>query len=334
MASPLTRSHAVDGSVVGPAAEPPHLRAARTSAARQFARAHGVLARIEANRDFGRGHVDAQVVARRWQCPVESVVVLHNGPLTNEQQMCVSLLAAPIGTVVGALSAALCDGMHGFRPDSLTLVAPGSARNHRRSACDAVDWPVSLKWSTMLGPEDVMSQASPPRTRLPRSILDAASERVSKARARVLVLAAVQQRLTQPPAMWDALSRRGRCRNRVIIAQSILDAVGGIESLPEQAYDMILRDRRLPRPRRQQPVQRQDGRYYLDNDWPEFGVRAEIHGIPHIRVANWNEDLLRQNDITISDGGLLVFSSYAVRYQARRVGDQTEAMLRRRGWRG
>jgi hypothetical protein len=76
---------------------------------------------------------------------------------------------------------------------------------------------------------------------------------------------------------------------------------------------------------------RRDGRYYLDADWPTWGVRAEIHGVPHSFVANWDQDLLRQNDIAIA-GDLLVFSSYAVRRQAIRVGNQLEAMFRRKGW--
>ena len=150
----------------------------------------------------------------------------------------------------------------------------------------------------------------------------------------MLVLAAVQQKLTTTPALWDSLSRRGRCRNRAVIAEAIVDANGGIESLPEGEYNRILELRRIPRPVRQAPVRRPDGRFYLDNDWPEFGIRAEIHGIPHLRVGQWDQDLFRQNEIMIARGGLLVFSSYAVRHEPARVGDQTEALLRRHGWRG
>ena len=113
-----------------------------------------------------------------------------------------------------------------------------------------------------------------------RSIVDAASERVAPRRARVLVLAAVQQRLTTPPSLWDALSRRGRCRNRAIIAESVVDASGGIESLPEGEYNALLIDRRLPAPARQTVVARIDGRFYLDNEWDEFRARVEIQGAP------------------------------------------------------
>ena len=82
-------------------------------------------------------------------------------------------------------------------------------------------------------------------------------------------------------------------------------------------FDRIRHGRGLPEPHRQTVFRRRDGRYYLDADWPIWGVRVEIHGIPHSFVANWDQDLLRQNDIAIA-GGLLVFSSYAVRRQAFR----------------
>jgi hypothetical protein len=301
-------------------------------AVRDAARRDGVIRRLDEN--FTRSYVEAQLRARRWQSPVSPIVVMHNGPLTETQQMWVSLLAAPPGTVIGGVSAAILDGLTGFRPDALTVVAPGSSRNHVARILRACSWPTQLRWSTQLGPDDVDRAVMPPRTRLPRSVIDAASERVAPRRARVLILAAIQQQLTTTPSLWDSLSRRGRCRNRAIIAESIVDATGGIESLPEGEYNKILSQRRLPQPTRQAPLRRPDGRLYLDNDWPDFGVRAEIHGIPHLRVEGWDKDLFRQNEIIIARGSLLVFSSYAIRHEPGRVGDQTEALLRRHGWRG
>jgi hypothetical protein len=194
------------------------------------------------------------------------------------------------------------------------------------------DWNVEIRWSRMLGSSDVNLDAIPPRTRLPRSIIDAASAKVPERRSRVIVLAAVQQRLTTAMSLRDALSRRGRCRHRALIVESIRDAHGGIESLPERDFEVLRRTRGLPAPTRQSVLRRVDGRYYLDNDWPAFGIRVEIHGIPHSEVRNWDEDLLRQNDITIDGGGLLVFSSYAIRHFGPVVGEQLEKAFVARGW--
>lgn len=302
-------------------------------AVREAARA-GVCTRRLARAQFGDSFVRAQLAARRWQAPLRTVVVTHNGPLTDQQRMWVALLAAPPAAMLHGLSGAVHDGLRGLDPDGLTIVIPGHSRNPANAQLNVPsEWNVSLRWSTRLQPDDVNDQAVPPRTRLPRSIVDAASERVPERRSRVIVLAAVQQRLVRTPALWDALSRRGRCRHRALIVESIRDAEGGIESLPEREFELQRRALHLPEPTRQRVLVRSDGRYYLDDDWPDFGIRVEIHGIPHSEVRQWDDDLLRQNDINI-EGGLLVFSSYAIRHLRPRVGVQLLNMFRSRGWRG
>ncbi len=283
---------------------------------------------------YGEAHVQAQVDARRWQAALPHVIVLHNGPLTNDQRLWAVLTSGPPGTLLHGLSGLMFDGLRGLSPDRLTVVIPGpSAGRGRRQLATPPGWDVAVRWSTKLGPEDVNPLVVPPRTRVARSVVDAASERVSVRRARVIVLAAVQQRLVVTHQLWDALSRRGRCRNRAVIMESIHDAGGGIQSLPEHEFDLLRRRLHLPEPRRQRVVRRRDGRYFLDVEWPEFGIRVEIHGIPHSHVATWDDDLLRQNDL-IAEGGLLIFSSYAVRHRQDRIASQLLALFRRRGWRG
>jgi len=311
-----------------PLLEPP------LSPAEAAACAADVLRQSRAVAIHGKGCVAAQLAACRWQSPVRGIVVAHNGPLTDEQKMWVVLRSGPRGTMLFGLSAAELAGLKGLSPDHLAIVIPGASRScRRRQLALPDDWEVDLHWSTKLGPEDVHPTAVPPRTRLARSLVDAASEPVATRRARVIVLAGVQQRLVRPPELWDALSRRGRCRNRAIIAESIADAVGGIESLPEKDFDRIRISRGLPAARRQAVLRQPDGHYFLDADWPDYGIRVEIHGIPHNEVRNWDRDLLRQNDISI-EGGLLIFSSYATRHLEGRVGDQLVRMFRSRGWTG
>jgi hypothetical protein len=281
----------------------------------------------------GHAHVETQLRSRRWQAPTGRVLVLHNGPLTESQRVWAALLGAPPGSMLHGLTAALAAGLEGFEPDGLSIVVPGSSRSQRRALLDLPDgWNVHVRWSTKLGAQDVNPVAQPPRTRLARSIIDAASERVPERRARILVIAAVQQRLARPDRLWDALSRRGRCRNRAVIAESIVDATGGVESLPEREFSVLCRHLHLPAPRLQQVVVTENGTYCLDTDWPEWGVRSEIHGIPHHDVAHWDRDLARQNDITIEGGGLLIFSSYAIRHDPDRVARQLCRMFARKGW--
>ncbi len=123
----------------------------------------------------------------------------HNGPLTDDQRMWVVLLSGPPGTMLFGLSAARYSGLKGLSPDHLSIVIPGASRScRRRQLVLPEDWDVDLHWSTKLGPEDVHPTAVPPRTRLPRSIIGSATERVPPRRARVIVLAGVQQRLVRP----------------------------------------------------------------------------------------------------------------------------------------
>lgn len=144
------------------------------------------------------------------------------------------------------------------------------------------------------------------------------------------MLAGVQQRLVRPGDLRTVWRRRGDFRHRALVSESILDAEGGLQSLPELDFDSICRRLRLPRPTRQSPRRRADGRYYLDVEWHGFDAACEIHGIPHLRVVQWEADPERANEITIAGPRLLIFSSYG--RQQVRVGDQLVRLLRRGGW--
>ncbi|MBA2532167.1 MAG: hypothetical protein H0V23_08690 [Nocardioidaceae bacterium] len=270
-------------------------------------------------------YVRAQLAARRWQRPARGVVVTHNGPLTECQAAWVALLRCPHGTALAALTALGFDGVNGFPEPKPHVVLPAGA--DRPSG-------VVPHWSTELSTLDVHPLRLPRRTRPARSTVDAASWQTNERRARAIVLSVAQQRIVQPAGLWDALSRRGPCRHRALIKESILDAAGGVQSLPEHDFEMIRRGRRLPEPNRQSIRQRNDGRYYLDVEWRAFDAACEVHGIPHLRVMQWEADLERANEISIGGPRLLIFSSYATRRQQDRVGDQLARLLRRGGWRG
>lgn len=275
-------------------------------------------------------YVRAQLDARRWQRPARGVLVAHNGPLSDSQRCWVALLSCPPRSALSGLTSLHVDGFDGFAAvvdQRLHVTQPPGARRPQHPA-------VVPHWSTMLDDRDVHPLRSPRRTRPARSLVDAASWSEPQRLARAIVLAGVQQRMVRTKEMRDALSRRGPCRHRALIIESILDAAGGIQSLPEHDFELIRRRHRLPEPARQAVRRRSDGKYYLDIDWPDFDTACEVHGIPHIRVLQWEADLERANEISIGGPRLLVFSSYAVRHQYLRVGDQLIRMLRRGGWPG
>lgn len=285
-----------------------------------------VLTFREALERVTRARLRTLVKRNIWRCPYRGVFVTHNGPLLPVERDAVALLVCATGSVLGGLSSLRHDGFSGHEVDAPVVVQPAGA-----------DTPpyddVRLRWSTMLDERDVHPERKPRRTRPARSLVDAASWASADVGARQLVIAGVQQGLVRTSDLREALTRRGTCHRRALIVQSILDASGGIQSLPERDFEELRLRARLPRPTRQSPKRRPDGRYYLDVSWDEFDAAVEIHGIPHLEVPRWEDDLSRANEIVIGGTRLLIFSSFAVRHHGERVINQVVRLLVARGWR-
>ena len=291
---------------------------------------HDVLARSQLVDQVEADTVRRRVRAGLWQSPHPRVVVLHNGPLTSPQREWVALLAAPAGSALGGATAARLDGFElpwrGDRADEqVEVVVPQGSRRL------AVPW-VRTRWSTALDAADVHPVAAPRRTRLPRSVLDIAADQPDERSARAVVFAAVQQRLVTATALDTALDRRGPCRHHGVVVETLLDLGGGIHSVPERDFDLVLRVRGLPRPTRQAVLQRPGGRRYLDAYWAAYRLAVEVDGAQHRDPAQWDVDLAKAADAVAGGVRLLRFTSYAVRHERQRVGDILERALQSGGW--
>ncbi len=273
-----------------------------------------VMPTAEAYRQFGRTPTLANIDRGLWQRPARGVVVTHNGPIDAFARERVLLAASQAGAALGGLTALAHDGFTGFSPTIPQLVLPMGARRPPFSRTE-------LHWSEFLDERDVHPLRTPRRTRVERSVVDAASWTPNRRLARAIVIAAVQQRLTSTRNLREALTRRGKCRHRALIVQSVLDAHGGIQSLPERDMASIFAELRW-RAVHQRRVQGKDGRYFLDVYMPAFNLGIEVHGIPHLAVQRWDKDLFRANEIVIAGAHLLIFSSYAVRHERAAVIDQ------------
>jgi hypothetical protein len=275
----------------------------------------------------GRTAVRRELRGGRWQQPHPNVVVLHNGPLTAGQLRWVAVLAGPPDTCLAGPTAAALDGLAGFRSDVVHVCLRQGAR--------ALDLPgVQVHWSTKLGTEHVHPARQPRRTRLPRSLIDMASRARSDDHAQAILAAGVQQLLVTPDMLREAARLRGRFKRSALVRETIYDLAGGCHSLPEIEFARIIRRGRLPEPTRQRVVERPDGRRYLDTDWDEFGVSAEVHGVPHIRVELWDSDLDRISDLTADGRRVLQFTSYAIRRRSEIVLERLTRALRTGGWQG
>jgi hypothetical protein len=277
-----------------------------------------VFRTAEADAAFGAAVVRRRVRRGEWRRAVRGVVVTHNGTLDRRELQEVALCVAP------PLSALERDRLTGFEQSATWVVLPEGAR---RPDHDAV-----FHWSTRLDHEDVHSTREPRRTRTARSLVDAASWAPSDRAARTYVIAAFQQGLVSARTVRLALQRRGPCRRRALVVESVLDAVGGIQSLPERDFDDIRRAAGLPAPTRQLRVKGPDGRYYLDASWDEWDVAVEVHGVGHLAAEQWSADLTRANEIVIGGRRLLAFSSFSVRRRRPDVADQLTRLFIARGW--
>lgn len=287
----------------------------------------GVVHRRDIPTEFMR-ETTRDVRARRWQRIKRDVFVAHNGPLSPEQREWVVLNAAPPGSALSGLTAATIDGFRGFVPTSVHVTMPCGSRSLGLAG-------VSEHFSRFLATPDVHPLRRPTRTRLPRSLLDAASWSGTDGRARAVLLAGVQQGLVTTQQLAEALPSRGPCLRHRLISETITDAAGGIESVPEQEFAAIVRRARLPEPARQRVLRRRDdGRFYLDADWEEYAVCAEVDGRGHLDAAQWEADVERANEIVLSDRLLLRFTSFAVRNRPNDVIATLTRALISRGWRG
>ncbi|MBB5788247.1 hypothetical protein [Jiangella mangrovi] len=286
----------------------------------------GVLHRSEVPPELIR-HVRRELHARRWQRVGRDVFVSHNGALGYGQRLQAAVKASPRGSALAGPTAAELDGLQGFSTSDIFVTQPCGTRHPRLPG-------VVVHYSRFLDEADVHPLRTPRRCRPPRSIVDAAAWASRDDRARAIVLAAVQQRLVTPDQLHDALSRRGPCLRHALIAETIDDAAGGIASVPEREFALIVRAFHLPEPARQRILERPDGRYYLDADWAEFGLAVEVDGRGHLDVIAWDSDLDRANDIVIDGRTLLRFTSYAVRHRPDSVGETLMRALIARGWDG
>lgn len=174
----------------------------------------------------------------------------------------------------------------------------------------------------------------PPRTRLDRSLVDAATWATDPVFACGLLAAAVQQRLTTPGRLRVELATRRAGRHRRLLLAVLGDIEGGAQSFAEIDAGRLGRRAGLPAPTRQavavDPLGR---RRYLDLYWDPPGLCVEIDGAFHLREEDWRLDMDRQNDLVADGRRVLRFPTITVRATPDRFLDQVaRALAAPPGW--
>jgi hypothetical protein len=148
-----------------------------------------------------------------------------------------------------------------------------------------------------------------------------------------VLAAGVQQRLVRVLDLQAATEAWPDLRRRRLITLTLEDIAGGAHALTEIDAAKLCRSAGLPEPSRQSiRCDRQGRRRYLDLEWDQWRLCAEIDGRQHMEIRQWCDDLLRQNEVVIARSDVLRFPSLVVRSAGEVFVDQIARALLARGW--
>jgi hypothetical protein len=283
-----------------------------------------------ARRFLERGEIRWRVESGRWQRMARSVLVTHNGPLTEGQLLRVALLRAGPDAAIAGLTAAKLEGLK-WRSDStdrVDLLVPHKYK--ARPMPEFLD--VAIHYSYALVPVDVHPLHQPRRTRIERSLLDAASWAPNERLAMAILAAGVQQRLVQVSKLREALDRNDHRYRHRLISETLYDVEGGDHALSELDFTRkVIRAFGLPEPERQSARRDARGRRrYLDVVWDQYKVAVEIDGAQHTEdpLVRW-DDMERDIDLQINGYRVLRIPAWLIRahpdYVARKLRETLRA---------
>jgi very-short-patch-repair endonuclease len=286
----------------------------------------GVLSWAQAERHLGRRAPANRLARSRWQRPARAVLVTHSGPVTRHQRLWIAVLAAGRDAVLAGVTAATLEGLRGYDRPAIDVLIPAGRRARPMPG-------VRLRRTSVLPPDNVRWQDTPPRTIMARSIVDAAAWAATDDDARAIVAAAFQQRRVRAEEVDAVLARMPRSRRRGLVAETARLAAGGAHALSELNLLTLCRRFGLPQPDQQvRRVDRAGRERYLDAYWARWRLHVEVDGAWHLDVRTWWADMQRQNDLWISGDRILRFPAWAVLHEPERVAKQIHAALVAAGW--
>jgi very-short-patch-repair endonuclease len=293
-------------------------------------RQHGLVA-VRQARDGGMTARQVQRLVERghWRRLRRGVYVVGAAPVTFEQRAMGALLAVGPEAMVSHRTAARLWGLLGAAPVVMEVSVPrdrkvqvSGVRVHR---CRDLDLAAPCLRDGILV------------TGLARTLLDVAS--VDPDATRPAVWAARRTHGLTWEELTTTLERHagpGRAGNGPIrrLIASHADSQAGDSRTEDRAFELLCRERHLPRPQRQVPVTCADGvAVSVDLGWPEHRAGIEIFGVDHLT----NEDLQhldahRRNQIELTGFRLLTYTGTLLRRQPQHFVADAEQLLRHAGW--
>jgi hypothetical protein len=318
--------------------QPGHMKPPNRDLAAVIDEHDGVLSTAIALRYLTEKQLRWRVSSGRWQKPSHGVIVAQSGPLTERQTLRAALLRAGPRAVLAGLTAARLDGFKGFddkttianRPIFLLVPYGYKQRN------PPLGLTVVTRYSQLLADEDVHPTRQPRRTRIARSLIDAAAWMPTDRGAAAILAAGVQQGLARPADLQWVADRIETLRRRKLIAETLDDIAGGSQALSELDFiRLVVRACELPEPSRQ--VARRDARgrrRWTDVMWDECKIVVEIDGAQHTEdpLQRW-DDMERDIDLGLDGYLTLRFPAWLVRTNPEYVARRILEALRKAGYR-
>lgn len=297
----------------------------------------GVLATDVAQRCLTYAELRWRITSGRWQRPCKGVVVTQSGPLTDRQALRVTLLRAGPKAALAGLTAARMDGLTGFGDvrsanAPIHLIIPSG--NPHRMAPPHLN--VVTHYSKKLTSEDVHPTLQPRRTRIARSLVDAAAWMPTERGAMAVLAAGVQQRLVRVEDLSQVVDRIHTLHRRRLMTGILADVAGGAQALSELDFTrLVVRRHRLPEPTRQ--VSRRDERgrrRWIDVMWDEWKVIVEIDGAQHSDPLRRWDDMERDNGLNLDGYRSLRFPAWLIRHDPEYVAREILKALCKAGYAG
>ena len=267
-------------------------RALAARAWRVAADQDGVISRAQLRAvGLTRGQIRTEVRAGRWRRHGDNTIAVHTADLSGSALRWRAVWEVGAGAALDGVTALIAAGLTGFTEELIHVSVPRSA-NPRTLAG------VMVHQTRRRRPGDLLS-AGTPRVRPAVAAVRGALWAVSDRQATLIVVMAVQQRLTTAAAIRAVLESVRRDRRRKLLVRLVRDISNGAESLGELDFARLCRRRGLPEPTRQVVRRGAKGRIYLDVGWEEIGLVVEIDGAQHGLGLAPFDDSLRQNAVTI-----------------------------------
>jgi hypothetical protein len=251
----------------------------------------------------------SQLGARRWRELNDSVICLHNGPLTPEQARMAVVASAQWPAALCAVTAMSLWGVVGVETDVVHVVVRRGAR-----VLPVPGVRVKVHESRRFTDADVSRVRQLPATSLDRATIDAAAWTPDAREAARIIVAPVQQRRTTAKRLMSTLASAGQVRHRRVLAALLADIEGGAEALSESEFLAFCRRHGLPRPMLQVRLDSAGRRRYIDATLRagDRVVRVEVDGGVHLSLTQRWRDTAKDNDAALDGRVILRFPSVAI----------------------